>query len=78
MTSGVDTDLFAVASSPRGVAFAAGAGGVVLRFDGTQWARVESPTSADFYGITATAAGDLFFVGDRGPATGEALRLIFK
>ena len=40
--------------------------GHILRFDGTQWSMMNSPTGHDLFGIWGSATGDAWAVGNTG------------
>ena len=44
--------------------FAVGQSGVILHYDGSDWATMDSGTSTDLFGIWGTSASDVFVVGN--------------
>lgn len=67
-----ERDLLAVYGVPAGSVWAVGAGGVVLRHDGAQWAAIPSGpdggVDADLRGVWASADDDVWAVGTGGAA----------
>lgn len=67
-----ERDLLAVHGVPGGSVWAVGAGGVVLRHDGTAWAAIPSGpdggVSADLRGVWGSAEDDVWAVGTGGTA----------
>ena len=53
-----------VASST--VAWAVGNGGLIVQFDGTQWKKVESPTTENLLAVWGTGADSVWAVGEKG------------
>lgn len=73
--AGIKEDLFAMATSPGGErAWAVGAGGRVIAWDGTFWALQQTPTRATLRGVWAapvaveTAMPEVWAVGEYGAA----------
>jgi len=67
-----DHDLLAVWSSPSGMAWAVGEGGVILRHDGIGWAAIpsgpEGGLTVDLRGVWGSADNDVWSVGTGGSA----------
>ena len=56
---------------------AVGNGGTIIHWDGTAWTEQTSPTTEDLWGVWGAAANDLWAVGGRGRAEGQATLLHF-
>jgi hypothetical protein len=71
-TTPTDHDLLAVWSSPKGMAWAVGEGGVILRHDGIGWAAIpsgpEGGLTVDLRGVWGSAEDDIWSVGTGGSA----------
>jgi photosystem II stability/assembly factor-like uncharacterized protein len=46
--------------------YAVAARGHILRFDGTRWSEMDSPTDHDLFGIWGSAPDDAWVVGNTG------------
>ncbi|MFA6604124.1 MAG: prepilin-type N-terminal cleavage/methylation domain-containing protein [Patescibacteria group bacterium] len=68
MTSPTASHLYEVSCSSSTDCFAGGAGGTLLRWDGTAWATITSPTSRAINGIDMVSATLGFGVGTNGDA----------
>lgn len=55
--------------------FVVGAAGTVLHWDGAAWARQDTPTDQDLWGVWGASPDDLWAVGGRGRAEGDAVIL---
>jgi hypothetical protein len=66
MYTGTAPDLSAVWGSARGDVFTVGDLGVILHYDGTAWAPMESGTTEQLIDVWGTSGSNVFAVGDMG------------
>ena len=59
------------------VMFAVGGGGTALRWSGSSWERLDTPTDEDLWGVWVNAPDDVYAVGGRGLGGSEATVLHF-
>jgi hypothetical protein len=64
--SGVTAELLAIHGSSPDNVWAVGDNGVVLRFNGTRWERLETNLPTRFSGVFAAAPNDVWVVGEEG------------
>ncbi len=72
MNSGTTENLRAVWGTSSTDVFAVGAGGTILRYDGTVWSTMASETGTVFEGVWGTSSSDIYAVGNAYP--GELFR----
>jgi hypothetical protein len=66
MASGTSRELNAVWAASSDDAFAVGAEGTILRFDGRDWDPMFSGTAADLHGVWGTSGNHVIATGDQG------------
>ena len=66
MDSGTDNDLNALWAASASDAFAVGAGGTIVRFDGNSWQPMNSGVTVELSGVWGTAGDHVIATGDQG------------